>query len=155
MTARRIAALMNPASVVLVGASDIAGTLGDVVRRNLAGSGFEGPVHFVNLRHASVAGQVTYRNVRDLPEPADLADDRALLGYVHRTVMTGQHISSSARLGFDGDPLAVVDPECRVRGVQGLRVIDSAIMPDSIRANTHATILALAWHMGGRILAGS
>jgi acetyltransferase len=73
MTARRIAALMNPSSVVLVGASDVAGTLGDVVRRNLAASGFEGPVHFVNLRHESVAGQVTYRSVRDLPEPADLA----------------------------------------------------------------------------------
>ena len=90
-----------------------------------------------------------------LPKPADLADDRALLGYVHRSVMTGQHISSSARLGFDSDTLAVVDPACRVRGVQGLRVIDSAIMPDSIRANTHATTLALAWQMGGRILAGA
>jgi acetyltransferase len=73
MTARRIAALMNPASVVLVGASDVAGSLGDVVRRNLAGSGFEGPVHFVNVRHESVAGQLTYRSVRDLPQPADLA----------------------------------------------------------------------------------
>ncbi len=90
-----------------------------------------------------------------LPEPADLADDRALLGYVHRTVMTGQHISSSCRLGFDSDPLAVVDPACRVRGVQGLRVVDSSIMPDSIRANTHATVLAFAWMMGGRIAGGA
>jgi len=73
MTAKRIAALMKPASVVLVGASDTAGTLGDVVRRNLAGSGFEGPVHYVNLRHESVAGQVTHRSVRDLPAPVDLA----------------------------------------------------------------------------------
>ncbi|MFN8622849.1 MAG: GMC family oxidoreductase N-terminal domain-containing protein [Chloroflexota bacterium] len=89
-----------------------------------------------------------------LPEPADLVSDEALLGYVHRTVMTGQHISSSCRLGTDADPLAVVDPSCRVRGVTGLRVIDGSIMPDSIRANTHATILALAWMMGGRIAAG-
>jgi choline dehydrogenase len=89
-----------------------------------------------------------------LPEPADLASDAALLGYVHRTVMTGQHISSSCRLGRDDDPMAVVDRTGRVRGVSGLRVIDGSIMPDSIRANTHATILALAWLMGGRIAAG-
>jgi choline dehydrogenase-like flavoprotein len=38
--------------------------------------------------------------------------------------------------------------------VQGLRVIDGSIMPDSIRANTHATILAMAELMAGRIIAG-
>ena len=89
-----------------------------------------------------------------LPEPADLDSDEALLGYVQRTVMTGQHISSSCRLGRDTDELGVVDASCRVRGVTGLRVIDGSIMPDSIRANTHATILALAWMMGGRIADG-
>lgn len=89
-----------------------------------------------------------------LPEPADLESDAGLLDYVHRTVMTGQHISSSCRLARDEDPLGVVDAACRVRGVTGLRVIDGSIMPDSIRANTHATILALAWLMGGRIAAG-
>lgn len=89
-----------------------------------------------------------------LPEPLDLDSDEALLGYVHRTVMTGQHISSSCRLGTDADPLGVVVLACRVRGVTGLRVVDGSIMPDSIRANTHATILALAWMMGGRIAAG-
>jgi choline dehydrogenase len=89
-----------------------------------------------------------------LPEPVDLDSDATLLDHVHRTVMTGQHISSSCRLGRDDDPLAVVDASCRVRGVQGLRVIDGSIMPDSVRANTHATILALAWMMGGRIAAG-
>jgi choline dehydrogenase len=89
-----------------------------------------------------------------LPEPLDLDSDAALLGYVHRTVMTGQHISSSCRLGKDTDELGVVDASCRVRGVAGLRVVDGSIMPDSIRANTHATILALAWMMGGRIAAG-
>ena len=89
-----------------------------------------------------------------VPERPDLESDEALLGYVHRTVMTGQHISSSCRLGTDADPLGVVDPSCRVRGVTGLRAVDGPIMPDSIRANTHATILALAWMMGGRIAAG-
>ena len=73
-----------------------------------------------------------------LPEPTDLESDAGVLDYVHRTVMTGQHISSSCRLGRESDPLGVVDASCRVRGVKGLRVIDGSIMPDSIRANTHA-----------------
>jgi choline dehydrogenase-like flavoprotein len=48
------------------------------------------------------------------------------------------------RLAYGG--VAVLD--------QLVRVIDGSIMPDSIRANTHATILALAWLMGGRMAAG-
>lgn len=89
-----------------------------------------------------------------LPEPAAIDDRRALCDYVERTIMTGQHISSSSRMGSDGDELAVVGPDCRVRDVDGLRIIDGSIMPDSIRANTHATILAMAELMAGRIIAG-
>ena len=89
-----------------------------------------------------------------LPEPAAMRDRAALAGYVERTVMTGQHISSSCRMGRDDDELAVVDPDCRVRGTRGLRIVDGSIMPDSIRANTHATILAMAELMAGRMAAG-
>jgi choline dehydrogenase len=90
-----------------------------------------------------------------LPEPAILADRAALDAHVERTVMTGQHISSSCRMGTDDDPMAVVDASGRVRGVDGLRIVDGSIMPDSIRANTHATILAMAELMAGRIAAGA
>jgi choline dehydrogenase len=88
-----------------------------------------------------------------LPDPTVLADPAALDSHVERTVMTGQHISSSCRMGADGDPMAVVHPTCRVRGVTGLRIVDGSIMPDSVRANTHATILAMAELMAGRISA--
>jgi len=73
VTAKRIAKLLAPSSVVLIGASDTPGTLGDVVRRNLAGAAFAGPVHYVNLRHDSVAGQLVYRSVSELPTAPDLA----------------------------------------------------------------------------------
>jgi choline dehydrogenase len=89
-----------------------------------------------------------------LPEPADLQSLDGLAAYVERTIMTGQHISSSCRMGSADDELAVVGPDCRVRGLRGLRVIDGSIMPDSVRANTHATILAMAELMAGRIIAG-
>ena len=93
---------MKPASVVLVGASETPGTLGDVVRRNLAGSGFEGPVYYVNLRHESVAGQVAHRSVRDLPEPVDLA----------------VIVTPAASV-----PGAIED--CGVRGVQGAIIVSA------------------------------
>jgi acetyltransferase len=73
VTAKRVAALLKPSSVVLVGASETAGTLGDVVRRNLGAGGFEGALHLVNPRHATIAGQAVFRSVLDLPSVPDLA----------------------------------------------------------------------------------
>jgi choline dehydrogenase len=42
------------------------------------------------------------------------------------------------------DELAVVDPELRVHGVDGLRVADASVMPAVVSANTNATVLAIA-----------
>jgi acetyltransferase len=59
---------------VLVGASDVPGTLGDVLRRNLERAGFKGEVRYVNPGHAEIAGREAWPSVRDLPgPPADLA----------------------------------------------------------------------------------
>jgi choline dehydrogenase len=88
---------------------------------------------------------------RVLPADDDLSSVAALDAYLERTVMTGQHISSGCRMGRADDPLAVVDGAGRVRGVEGLRVIDSSIMPDSVRANIHSTVLAMAWLIGTRM----
>ncbi len=90
-----------------------------------------------------------------LPAPADLVSDAALDAYLDRTVMTGQHISSSCRMGRADDPMGVVDIHGRVRGVAGLRVVDSSIMPDSVRANIHSTVLAMAWLVAKRIADGT
>jgi acetyltransferase len=73
MTARRVAALLNPASVAIVGASDVPGTYGELARRNLREGGFKGRVHLVNPRHASIDGEPCLPSVRDLPGPVDLA----------------------------------------------------------------------------------
>jgi choline dehydrogenase len=42
------------------------------------------------------------------------------------------------------DPLAVVDPQLRVRGVAGLRVMDASVMPTLISGNTNAPVMAMA-----------
>ena len=73
VTAQRISALFKPTSVALVGASDTAGSLGDIVRRNLGEGGFAGPIYFVNPRHDTIAGQPVHRSILDLPAAADLA----------------------------------------------------------------------------------
>jgi acetyltransferase len=73
MSARRLAALLNPSSVAIVGASDTPGTFGDLVRRNLRESGYKGTVHLVNPRHESLEGARCYASVADLPGTVDLA----------------------------------------------------------------------------------
>ena len=58
-----------------------------------------------------------------------------------------QHASGTCRMGAADDPRSVVDPDCRVIGVTGLRVIDASIMPTVVRANTHFTTVMIAEKM--------
>ena len=47
-------------------------------------------------------------------------------------------------MGPASDPLAVVDQYGKVHGVEGLRICDASIMPDTVRANLNLTVLAMA-----------
>lgn len=53
------------------------------------------------------------------------------------------HPVGTAKMGPRTDPLAVVDPELRVYGVSGLRVIDGSIMPKIVSGNTNAPIIMI------------
>jgi acetyltransferase len=68
-----IDAVFRPSSIALVGASDRPGTLGDLIRRNLEATGFKGRVEYVNPVHEQISGRPAFRNVRDLPQPTDVA----------------------------------------------------------------------------------
>jgi choline dehydrogenase len=50
-------------------------------------------------------------------------------------------------MGSDSDPMGVVDQYGKVRGVEGLRVVDASIMPTCVRANINATVIAMAERM--------
>jgi len=78
------------------------------------------------------------------PDDAALASDNALDEWLMRSVSTMHHISCTAKMGPDSDPMAVVDQHGRVKGVQSLRVVDGSIMPDCTRANTNVPIMMMA-----------
>ena len=75
---------------------------------------------------------------------ADLETDETLDAWIHENVGTTFHSCGSARMGPDGDAMAVVDQHCRVRGVEGLRVVDLSVAPNVVRANTNATAIMIA-----------
>ncbi len=73
---------------------------------------------------------------------SDVRDDDMLRAYVRRTTTTVWHPTSTCAMG--GDPTTVCDPELRVRGIAGLRVVDASVMPAIPRGNTNAPTIAVA-----------
>jgi choline dehydrogenase len=72
---------------------------------------------------------------------ADIESDAALVAYIRKTCGTGNHPAGTCKMGTD--PMAVVDPELRVHGVEGLRVADASIMPTLIGGNTNAPTIMI------------
>ena len=85
------------------------------------------------------------------PSDEELASDEALDAWLLENVTTQHHSSGTCKMGPSTDPMSVVDPCCRVRGVDNLMVVDASIMPDVIRANTNATTIMIAEKIAAEI----
>ena len=78
-----------------------------------------------------------------LPGPFATSDDD-LAAHCRKTVKTVYHPVGTCRMGHNADPMAVLEPDLRVRGVSGLRVLDASAMPAIVSGNTNAAVLAMA-----------
>ncbi|MGB3352740.1 MAG: GMC oxidoreductase [Mycobacterium sp.] len=77
------------------------------------------------------------------PGPEATSDDE-LLDYLHKCHNTVYHPAATARMGAVNDPMAVLDPQLRVKGVSGLRVVDASAMPKLPSVNPNITVMTMA-----------
>lgn len=106
------------------------------------------------------------RHMREVARQADLAEilgpelspgpdatsDADLERAVRALLTTGHHPVATCRMGTGDDPGAVLDPALRVRGIEGLRVVDASAFPDQIGGNPNAPIIMMAERAADLIL---
>lgn len=116
---------------------------------------------FEAARHPAVSGicdQITPGGVGFAMTSDDSAQgfrgfdsDADLDAWMFATVSDTQHPVGTCRMGQPDEPTTVVDSDCRVVGLDGLRVIDASIMPEVPRANTHLTCVMIGEVMADRL----
>jgi 4-pyridoxate dehydrogenase len=75
---------------------------------------------------------------------ADCRSDAEIDAHIRATAITVHHPLGTCKMGRDSDPMAVVDPELRVLGVDALRVVDASVMPDLVGGNINAPVIMIA-----------
>ncbi len=107
-----------------------------------------------DMRRMSDGVRIAWRLMHDthlgpmIKEFVNLTDevvnsDSALATFIRDNCTTIFHPVGTAKMGPENDPTAVVDQYCRVRGVEGLRVVDASVMPNIVRANTNLTCIMI------------
>jgi choline dehydrogenase-like flavoprotein len=86
------------------------------------------------------------------PGPSVQSDDE-IIEHAKNFGTTGYHVSGTCRMG--SDETSVVDCHLRVRGVEGLRVADTSIIPELVSGNTNAMAMAIGWRASQLILTGA
>jgi choline dehydrogenase-like flavoprotein len=90
-------------------------------------------------------------DARNAPDWTAMSDG-ALDAHIAKTGITVHHPAGTCRMGAAGDARAVVDRECRVVGLSGLRVVDASVMPDLVGGNINAAVIMIAEKIGGAIM---
>jgi choline dehydrogenase len=97
-------------------------------------------------------GVFTYLlSAEDQGLPPENATQDELDQWLFENCQETHHPVGTCRMGRPDDPRSVVDTDCRVIGLEGLRVIDASIMPECPRANLHLNCVMLAEHLATRM----
>ena len=96
----------------------------------------------IRILEAPALAKIIKRRV--LPAPGIEKSPDALRSYIRQTAKTVFHPSGTARMGPAGDPMAVVGPDLKVIGIEGLRVADASVMPTLVSGNTNAPVMMIA-----------
>lgn len=88
----------------------------------------------------------------ELAPGPDAASDADIDAFIRRVAITLHHPVGTCKMGTDADPMAVLDTQMRVRGVDGLRVVDGAALPRTVRGPTNAPIIMMAEKTSDAIL---
>jgi choline dehydrogenase len=102
------------------------------------------------LRGILAAPALKPYSVDEVYPGAKVVSDDDLLEFCRKTGSTVYHPTSTCRMG--NDPLAVVDQRLKVRGIDGLRVVDASVMPDLMSGNTNAPTIMIAEKASDMIL---
>ena len=78
-----------------------------------------------------------------MPGP-QATSDAAIEDHARKTAITVHHPAGTCRMGAASDEMAVVDSELRVRGAEGLRVVDASVFPDLVGGNINAAVVMIA-----------
>ena len=74
----------------------------------------------------------------------DCRSDAGIDAHIRATAITVHHPLGTCKMARPSDPAAVVDPELKVLGVDGLRVVDASVMPDLVGGNINAAVIMIA-----------
>ncbi|EOD78828.1 Choline dehydrogenase [Grimontia indica] len=86
-----------------------------------------------------------FKDIRGKPfYPVDASDDAAIEQDIRNRADTQYHPIGTCKMGTEEDPMAVVDNQLRVYGLEGLRVVDASIMPTLVGGNTNAPTIMIA-----------
>jgi choline dehydrogenase len=117
------------------------------------------PDDWTDFRHCirltrEIFGQAAFDEFRgrEISPGADVTSDEALDAFIRDHAESAYHPCGTCRMGRADDPHAVVDPECRVIGVDGLRVADSSIFPRITNGNLNAPSIMVGEKAADHIL---
>jgi choline dehydrogenase len=83
-------------------------------------------------------------NPKEYGESAAAQTDAEIDAWIRQTAETIYHPVGTCKMGAETDPMAVVDAELKVIGIEGLRVVDASVMPTLVSGNTNAPTIMIA-----------